>query len=128
MMFKKTQTRARDLILHSRTHVRARGSNLWLLDHSERGGDAWGHRTRRDRKQPARGTTEDDDNMLVASGRERLSDDFTRRQSRTSERRERKRERERGQDEVSAEGLGGTRWETHAVKHTHTHISRVEWR
>ncbi len=29
--------------------------------------------------------------------------------------------RERGQHELSTEGLGGTRWETHAVKHTHAH-------
>lgn len=29
---------------------------------------------------------------------------------------------EGGRREVSAEGLGGTRWETHAA-HTHTHVS-----
>lgn len=28
---------------------------------------------------------------------------------------------ERGQHEVSVEGLGGTRWETHAGKHTRVH-------
>ena len=36
------------------------------------------------------------------------------------EKKERK-TRERGQNELSVEGLGGTRWETHAVKHTHAH-------
>lgn len=39
---------------------------------------------------------------------------------RKNERKERRKMRERGQHELSVEGLGGTRWETHAEKHTHT--------
>jgi len=37
-------------------------------------------------------------------------------------------EREIGQHEVSAEGMGGTRWGTHAVTHTHTHTHTLTHR